>query len=339
LPIPIFITEPAVGFGFGAAIGYFHPRKGEEEGEALTSPAFTSVTAPDERSRGKKRPPNITGVAAAATEDDSWGGGVGHSASWRDDTIRYMGALAYAHLELAIYPFDIPLEFEIEGGMLIQDIRFRIGGGDFFLGAKAFALDADSKFRLNLDPKLDLKGLGETTNVGLAAQALYDSRDNTFTPNRGQLFSLDLWRYDKELGGNYDYWQTNLKLLSFHQLHERFVIGLRFELKGVDGRPPFYGFPWVTLRGVPAMRYQNERVGVVEVEGRWTVHPKWGLIGFVGQGEVDGDREAFDTVDDIWAGGAGIRYLFMPEQSLWVGIDIAVGPEEEAWYIQVGHAW
>jgi hypothetical protein len=339
LPIPIFITEPAVGFGLGAAVGYFHPRKGEQDEPSLISPAYTAGTAPDERSAGKKRPPNITGVAAAKTEDGTWGGDVGHSASWRDDTIRYMGALAYAHLELAFYLFDVPFEFKIEGGLLIQDIRFRIAGSDFFLGAKAFAIDADTKIGLNLEPQLDLGGLGETTNVGIAAQALYDSRDNTFTPNQGQLFSLDLWRYDKGLGGNYDYWQTNLKLHSFHQPHERFVVGLRFEFKGVDGRPPFYGFPWVSLRGVPAMRYQNEKVGVFEVEGRWTILPKWGLIGFVGRGEIEGDNPAFDTVDDIWAGGAGIRYLFMPDQSLWVGIDLAVGPEEEAWYIQVGQAW
>jgi hypothetical protein len=50
--------------------------------------------------------------------------------------------------------------------------------------------------------------------------------------------------------------------------------------------------------GIPAMRYQNETTGVIEVEGRWTLLPKWGLIGFIGRGEIDDDNPAFDTALD-----------------------------------------
>jgi hypothetical protein len=30
LPIPIFVTEPAIGVGLGAALAYFHEKQGEE---------------------------------------------------------------------------------------------------------------------------------------------------------------------------------------------------------------------------------------------------------------------------------------------------------------------
>jgi hypothetical protein len=339
LPIPIFITEPAVGYGLGAAIGYFHQRKGESDEPSLTSPAFTAGTTPNDDSEGKKRPPNITGVAGAKTENGTWGAGIGHSASWKDDRIRYVGALGYAHVITDFYLFDLPLAFDLEGLMFLQDIKFRVRGSDFFVGVKGFALDADLALELDLLEDPEQFATGKSRNLGLAVQAVYDSRDNTFTPNYGQNFTLELWRYDKGLGGNYDYWSTNLKLLSFHQLHEKFVLGFRFDFKAVDGRPPIYGYPWITLRGIPALRYQNETAGVFEIEGRWTVLPKWGLIGFVGKGEVDGDLPFFETRDDILAGGAGIRYLFMPDQSLWVGIDYAVGPEKKTWYLQAGHAW
>lgn len=71
-----------------------------------------------------------------------------------------------------------------------------------------------------------------------------------------------MWRYDEGIGSDYDYWNGKLKILSFHQLHDNFTLGFRLECSVVDGWPPFYAFPYVTLRGVPALRYQGKRVGM-----------------------------------------------------------------------------
>ena len=46
IAIPIFITEPAVGYGLGAAVGYFHKTKdGGDSGADSHAPAFTADTA------------------------------------------------------------------------------------------------------------------------------------------------------------------------------------------------------------------------------------------------------------------------------------------------------
>jgi hypothetical protein len=87
------------------------------------------------------------------------------------------------------------------------------------------------------------------------------------------------------------------------------------------------------------MRYQNELVGVVEIEGRWNVLRRWALVGFFGKGATAGDTPVFDDANDVDAIGAGVRYLYVPDLDLWVGADVAWGPEDTAWYIQVGHAW
>lgn len=46
-----------------------------------------------------------------------------------------------------------------------------------------------------------------------------------------------------------------------------------------------------------------------------------------------------DTDQKIRSYGLGGRYKIFDAQNIWVGIDIARGPEEANWYIQVGHAW
>jgi hypothetical protein len=340
LPIPIFLTEPAFGYGLGVAVAYIHPTKDDTETQKEPS-LHTLKTASSERS-GQKPPPTITGVAGGYTRTDTWAVAVGHSTSWRQDTIRYAGALADTSVNFSYYVLDQSFDVNLKGLALYQDLKFRLGKSPFFLGGKLAFLETESQFDITLgeDPGLESDTI-EASNHGVAAAATYDSRDNTFTPNSGQLLQFDLWRYDEALGGDYDYWLGNLKLLSFFQLHPRFVLGLRMETSTVDGSAPFYAYPWVTLRGIPAMRYQGESAGEIEVEGRWNIFDRWALVGFAGTGMVKSREISGVNIvkDDIFSGGVGGRYFMMRDLGLWLGVDVAHGPEDGYFYITVGQAW
>lgn len=336
LPIPIIISEPAIGEGLGVALALFHPSKGQSESiPRVTTPG--SIVSPEEDPR--KPPPIVTGVFGAYTSSKTWAAGVGHMNNWRDDHIRYKGALATAEVNSTFYRGGLPVDYTLNGDLVFQDIKFRVVDSDFFLGASFSYLMATNRFKLSLD-NLPASILDtEIRNVGMAATATYDTRDNTMNPNEGQLVDLGLWRYDEAIGGNYNYWSTTLKALSFHQLYEQFTLGLRLDVSAVDGRPPFFGYPWVKLRGIPAMRYQDERAGAVEVEGRYQIAQKWEVLGFAGLGFTSGSTPFFDNPDDIYNVGAGIRYKLLREHNVWGGVDAARGPEKWYWYIQVGHAW
>lgn len=163
-----------------------------------------------------------------------------------------------------------------------------------------------------------------------------DTRDNTSMPNNGQLFELAAWRYDEAIGGDFDYWYAQLKLLSFHRLREKFVLGLRLEYSTISGSAPFFAIPYVDLRGIPALRYQGDRVGVVEIEGRYNISPKWAVIGFAGAGSASSNFTFIDTDQNIYSYGLGGRYRIFEAQNVWVGVDIARGPEDTNWYIRSG---
>jgi hypothetical protein len=238
------------------------------------------------------------------------------------------------------YILDRPLDFDLQGFALLQDLKFRLGNSRFFLGGKLLFLETESGFDITVgeDTDITIDDIS-SRNVGVAAEVSFDGRDNVFTPNSGQLFQLAAWRHDEGLGGDYNYWSSTLKILSFHQLLSQLVLGLRLEGSAVDGRPPFYAFPYVSLRGIPALRYQGKQVGMAEAELRWNFLPRWSVLGFAGIGKVYGDDPAFETQDDIVAAGVGGRYLFMPDEGLWLGVDVACGPEDTYMYITVGHAW
>jgi len=77
----------------------------------------------------------------------------------------------------------------------------------------------------------------------------------------------------------------------------------------------------------------------MEAELRWNATPRWALIGFLGVGRAWGSSKNFGDADSANAWGAGFRYLIARRLGLYMGVDIAKGPEDTAFYIQAGSAW
>jgi hypothetical protein len=91
------------------------------------------------------------------------------------------------------------------------------------------------------------------------------------------------------------------------------------------------------MKGIPALRYQGENVVSTEARLNWTLHPRWQLGGFVGAG-----RTSDDSLEDLRnspsrvAKGLGFRYLMVRKLGLNLGLDYAVGPEEDVVYFSLG---
>jgi hypothetical protein len=117
------------------------------------------------------------------------------------------------------------------------------------------------------------------------------------------------------------------------------VLGLRADGRFSDGDVPFYARPFVTLRGVPALRYQGQNALVGEAELRHALDDRWSVVGFGGGGKAYGGPVKFSDAKTVVAGGVGVRYLLARKLGLHVGLDLARGPEETVVYLQVGSAW
>jgi hypothetical protein len=288
----------------------------------------------------QKPPPTATGAFGFYTSNDTAGVGVGHSNSFMEDKYRVIGAIANMRINSEIFLQDIPFGFQLQGNLAYANGKRRMGKSNMFLGLSLMAMDASIGFKINPGntPPIPLSDFA-FTNVGLAGSAIYDSRDNTTMPNKGQLIDFTAWRYDDALGSDFDYWSGRLKVHSFHQLHEKFVLGLRFDVSSVDGTPPFFAVPFVSLRGIPALRYQAKTAGAFEAEGRYSFSKRWAGIVFGGAGFTKNDEAPLETGQNIKSVGAGIRFQALAVQDIWVGLDIAKGPEDYAWYIQIGQGW
>lgn len=333
LPVPIIITEPAVGYGGGAALMFFH--KQMQEKTTTTGDAVYGL------------PPSITGVGGVATENGTWAAFLFHSGSWRQDRIRYQGALAKPSVNLTFYggggspSFSDGLDYNLDGWVTDHSLLFRVKDSDWFLGGETLLFDTTSSF----DFQGDISGVGpremDFTAFGLGPVVRYDSRDNMFTPNRGMQidYSTLFNTSSTSIRDDQNYQNTSVQGIFYVPHQEQWVLGCRIRGAYASGDVPFFSLPFISMRGIPAMRYQGNALAQGELEFRYNLDPRWSVLGFGGIGKVADSFGDFSGANLEYAAGAGFRYLMARKMGLHTGIDIARGPEEWTFYIIVGSAW
>ena len=328
LPVPIIVTEPAIGEGLGAGLVYFHKKPDSK-------PTAASGRSLARTGREQRPPPTATGVAGFYTNNDTYVFGLGHARTFKEDTWRMSAAVAGARINATYYFGDLPFDFRLDGAALFGNVKRRFGNSNWFIGMSASYVDAESRF-FDLDsPEPD----SDFSDAGVAIMGVYDTRDDSMMPSTGQVIDLTIWKYDDAIGGDFDYWTSGLRVNSFHKFLDKLVLGLRFEVNTAEGDVPFYAEPFVSLRGIPALRYTGDAAGVVEAEFRYQFAKRWAVLAFAGAGFVNDLDDTPSTEDDIRAWGIGGRWLALKEENVWVGLDLARGPEEDAFYIQLTHPW
>jgi len=325
-PIVIPFNEPAVGFGLVLAVGYFHPTKSK-------APA-----SPDDSAA----PPTVTFGAGAGTTNGTWFAAAGHHHVWKDDTIRYLGAVGGGSINLTFFGFGDSgtsesdgIDFNIEVLGLVQQAKFRIAKLPVFVGGRYTFATTDTTFDDDAEGVLT----GDSDVAGVSALVEYDTRDTVFTPNKGLRASLDLSWFSEALGGDSDYGSVKTAFRYYLPVGEPWVLGFRADLDAVGDDAPFYALPFVKLRGVPVFRYLGNYVVTFEVEPRYKIDERWSVVGFLGVGRAAKEAGNLRDADKVYSYGTGFRYLIARKLGLGMGIDIARGPEDTVTYLTVGSAW
>lgn len=341
VPVPTIITEPAVGNGLAVTGLLFH--ESDEEAAAR------------ERGEGSVLPSNISLLGLGATDNGTKGGGIGHLGFWMDDRLRYKGFLLYGDLNLDFYSLgsiqlEHPVEMNLVGPFVFQQLTMRYRDSNWFAGVRQLYREVHTSYTGSRESNkvppaaVDLVARyleRDITTSGLGLVAEYDSRNNPLGPTAGFNYVAHLSRYDKAIGSDLEYDALHLHGLNYWELSPRWDFAFRVQYDSVSGDSnlPPYVLPSVDLRGISSTRYQGEAVLVSEAELTWKWRPNWKFNLFAGLGRTA------DSFADIGSGssstnrGAGVRYQVLQQYGFWMGLDVAEGPEESAFYIQAGSAW
>ena len=333
VPVPYIITEPAVGGFGGALIPVFIKKR---------PPYLDSINGKLEKTI---IPPDITGGIGAYTANNTWMLAGFRSGTLIKSRIKYIIGSGYGNINLSFYKtFDRleekELKFNIKVLPLFLQASKRIGFSRWYVGPKYLFLKTEVKYK---GDKL-LDSLGKTLEVNSTVSQLgaiieLDKRDNIFTPDRGLKVHLDVSRSDDFLGSDYEYWRVNYYMFAYKPLSRKLVGGFRLDGQQAFGEPPFFMLPYLSMRGLPAVRYQGKADILSEIEMRWDFVKRWSLMLFGGTGKAFDEWSNFSDADWITSYGTGFRYLLARKFRLRVGIDVARGPDTWAYYIVFGSNW
>lgn len=167
----------------------------------------------------------------------------------------------------------------------------------------------------------------------------YDSRDNIFSPNLGIKADFEAMFAGESIGSDDTFQKYKLASLFFWQWGKKLDLGARLDGRLARGDTPFFELPFVDLRGIPAMRYQDNVAAMTELQLNYKIASRWSLVGFGGAGQATDKVSDLSSKDTKTTVGGGFRYLIARRLGLRAGIDVARGPEEWAFYLQFGNAW
>jgi outer membrane protein assembly factor BamA len=265
---------------------------------------------------------------------------------WMDDRLQTLVFVADASINLDF--FGVGDSAVLDGRSLSYNLapiggmaqaKYRVGDTRTWVGLGYSFADTEVDFEAP-PTNPGLPSFSDETSVGgLTPSITFDTRDNMFTPLRGTYLEASAGFFSEALGGDDEFQRAQFLALEYFPLRDDLTLGLRGQVAASFGDEPFYLRPYVALRGAPAMRYQGEETALIESELRWQFWQRWSAVGFAGTGSAWNDFEQFDDKQSVVTGGTGFRYELARSYGIHVGLDVAVGPDGTAIYVQVGSAW
>ncbi|CDT34396.1 BamA/TamA family outer membrane protein [Vibrio coralliirubri] len=346
LPVPVLITEPAVGYGGGLVGVFMHET--DEQKQQRKQAALNAIDG-----GAQLVPGAITVLGAAGTENGSWVAFVGHRHTWLNDTIRYTGGVGAGQMNLSIYKdlslelpnnksTDIqPLEFSTEtrGVVLQQGVQFRVADTPLMLGVKQFVSYTEITSDSQIVDKLMEYTLGQTiVTSGLGLTADYDTRNNLFYPTSGYQFSADYMVYDEKLGSDQAYRKLDVEGEVYVPLATQWTLAFAANYQNFQSDELFLSpttQPYIQLRGVSSYRYQGDEITTLQSQVVFDIDDRWNVSGFYGYGQA---KEEVELSQDqtVGAYGVGFRYQIARRYGLRIGMDLARSDDENAFYISLG---
>lgn len=326
LPVVAPITEPAVGYGAAGSLLYFVPTR------AYDSAMFSM--------------PDMAGLLGGYTQNNTWIAGGMYFGFWNNDKIRYQGVAIYSDANLKYYgsggilPGNQAINFNIHAFILRQQAIWRLGNSHFFLGAN-YQL---SKTTVKTADGINIPGINQLDYKLLASGVTligeYEDLNSLLSPTKGVIIHTEYLQNLELLGSDRNYGVVSLWSYLYFPVSEKWVPALRIENNFATGNAPFYSNPFISLRGVPALRYQGKITALIETEHLFNISRRWGLVGFAGTGIAFNSFDTISTKSQVaWNAGAGFRYLIARLLGLRMGMDFARGPEQWAFYVVFGKSW
>ncbi|MCF7868601.1 MAG: BamA/TamA family outer membrane protein, partial [Candidatus Cloacimonetes bacterium] len=149
-----------------------------------------------------------------------------------------------------------------------------------------------------------IPGSENSLTSGIGLKLLFDNRNNTSFPTSGNLGSLQINRFSKLTGSEYDFWEFILDLRKYLQIDKRNTFAVQTFFSSIDGNVPFNQMNYLdeNMRAITSKLFVDKNEFVMRLEDRlffWQegFKQRLGLAFFAELGEVAGKIDKFNLTD------------------------------------------
>jgi hypothetical protein len=326
---PLPIVSPALGAGMIPVLGYIFP---------LQTKDATS-------------PPSDIGAAGLITNNGTRGFGVGANLYLMQARYELETGYAHGNLDYNLYGvgFDngnkglkLPLE---QSGQAFFIKFLRNVGWSTYVGARFFAGESFITIKPHgTDIPPIPPDVGLTTDLrSIGLEVSRDTRPNRFYPLKGSVIDFTGDFFIQGIGSKYSYQSYKFTFNKYFSLSPKQVLAYNLYWCGTEGSPPFYGNCIYganqELRGYTAGRYLDRFMFATQLEYRLVLPWRFGVVAFVGLGEVVPGADKWRADHFLPAGGTGVRYMMSKKYHVNLRTDFAWGKDNFTWAVGVGEAF
>lgn len=181
-----------------------------------------------------------------------------------------------------------------------------------------------------------------TRSHGVGGLARFDTRDNVQSTRTGGLIDLESAVYPDWLGTLHPFALNTLDLRAFLPVGAGTLAGQSLTRVGL-GDVPFNQLPELggdnQLRGMFQGRFRDRTSSSLQLELRHPLVWRFGVVGFVGAGQVAPTVDQLVVYPPRWTAGGGVRFEIDEEAHTNIRLDAGGGPDGWGFIITFGEAF
>ena len=180
---------------------------------------------------------------------------------------------------------------------------------------------------------------------GFGPMAVFDNRDNVYTPSNGYFIEAASLFAFQALGSDFNFSKFSLDARKFISLgkQKRSVLALNLYGEFTGGDIPFFQLSYLgggkKMRGYLEGRYRDKHYAMLQAEYRFPLFWRFGAVAFASTGGVAPQvGEVFNNLRLAY--GGGIRFLLNKNEGANIRIDYGVGAKgNSGFYLTIGEAF
>ena len=185
------------------------------------------------------------------------------------------------------------------------------------------------------------EGGGLTSGLGFVVS--YDSRNNIFYPESGGFYELSSTFFTGEIGSDFGYTKTIIDLRRFQKIAGNQILAFQMFYNFITGSSPFYDVPPLggenIMRGYFTGRYRDRHYFATQIEYRIRVWWRFGLVGFIGMGDVASNVSKFELNKFKFSYGLGVRFRIDEIELIDLRADVGFDKNTSGIYFSLNQAF